>query len=322
MGLTLAVSRRALDDVLEARTALGAVGSSAWFGAAASGPTASGVPAASPHARRTAPTPRVRPHGTPLGLVGVGHEPRARKAPCRAAGLGRRRAPTSAARTTKPGRGPRMTPAHALRHPPGSGRAATRHADTPAGAGPPHAWPWPPTWRHAPRAACGLRPHRRAARGRAPAAGRRAERAGTPGPGAWRWSVPRAPPQGRGVPRGASAGVGPHPPDGRHALRWQVPPPSGSRRQPRPAAQAWSNPGGRRPAGGAPSLRRVCRVDPAGGERRTRWLRWTTRRPPTPAAPAPNARPELRLEAGARYERTLEAVSSRPLFGPVPERAA
>jgi hypothetical protein len=29
----------------------------------------------------------------------------------------------------------------------------------------------------------------------------------------------------------------------------------------------------------------------------------------------PNARLELRLEAGARHERTLEAVSSRPLFG-------
>jgi hypothetical protein len=29
----------------------------------------------------------------------------------------------------------------------------------------------------------------------------------------------------------------------------------------------------------------------------------------------PNARRELRLEAGARYERTLEAVSSTPLFG-------
>jgi hypothetical protein len=37
------------------------------------------------------------------------------------------------------------------------------------------------------------------------------------------------------------------------------------------------------------------------------------------AAPAssslPNARPELLLEAGARHERTLEAVSSRPLLG-------
>jgi hypothetical protein len=31
----------------------------------------------------------------------------------------------------------------------------------------------------------------------------------------------------------------------------------------------------------------------------------------------PNARPELLLEAGARHERTLEAVSSRPLFGEV-----
>jgi hypothetical protein len=29
----------------------------------------------------------------------------------------------------------------------------------------------------------------------------------------------------------------------------------------------------------------------------------------------PNARPELRLEAGARHERTLAAVRSRPLFG-------
>ena len=29
----------------------------------------------------------------------------------------------------------------------------------------------------------------------------------------------------------------------------------------------------------------------------------------------PNARPELLPEAGARHERTLEAVSSRPLFG-------
>src|SRR5262245_42307127 len=29
----------------------------------------------------------------------------------------------------------------------------------------------------------------------------------------------------------------------------------------------------------------------------------------------PNARPEPRLEAGARHEQTLEAVSSRPLFG-------
>ncbi len=29
----------------------------------------------------------------------------------------------------------------------------------------------------------------------------------------------------------------------------------------------------------------------------------------------PNARRELRLEAGARDERTLEAVSSTPLFG-------
>jgi hypothetical protein len=31
----------------------------------------------------------------------------------------------------------------------------------------------------------------------------------------------------------------------------------------------------------------------------------------------PNARPELLLEAGARHERTLEAVSSTPLFGDV-----
>src|SRR5215471_17587313 len=31
----------------------------------------------------------------------------------------------------------------------------------------------------------------------------------------------------------------------------------------------------------------------------------------------PNARRELRLEAGARHERTLEAVSSTPLFGPL-----
>jgi hypothetical protein len=31
----------------------------------------------------------------------------------------------------------------------------------------------------------------------------------------------------------------------------------------------------------------------------------------------PNARPELLPEAGARNERTLEAVSSRPLFGAV-----
>ena len=30
---------------------------------------------------------------------------------------------------------------------------------------------------------------------------------------------------------------------------------------------------------------------------------------------SPNAGPELRLEAGARHERTLEAVSSRPMFG-------
>jgi len=30
---------------------------------------------------------------------------------------------------------------------------------------------------------------------------------------------------------------------------------------------------------------------------------------------SPNARPELLPEAGARDERTLEAVSSRPLFG-------
>ena len=29
----------------------------------------------------------------------------------------------------------------------------------------------------------------------------------------------------------------------------------------------------------------------------------------------PNAGPELRLEAGARHERTLEAVSSRPWLG-------
>src|SRR5262252_2967615 len=31
--------------------------------------------------------------------------------------------------------------------------------------------------------------------------------------------------------------------------------------------------------------------------------------------PGPNAGPELRLKAGARHERTLEAVSSRPWFG-------
>jgi hypothetical protein len=36
----------------------------------------------------------------------------------------------------------------------------------------------------------------------------------------------------------------------------------------------------------------------------------------TPVEPMPNARHELRLEAGARYERTLEAVSSMPLLGP------
>ena len=30
----------------------------------------------------------------------------------------------------------------------------------------------------------------------------------------------------------------------------------------------------------------------------------------------PNAGPELLLEAGARHKRTLEAVSSRPWFGP------
>jgi hypothetical protein len=30
----------------------------------------------------------------------------------------------------------------------------------------------------------------------------------------------------------------------------------------------------------------------------------------------PNAEPELLPEAGARHERTLEAVSSRPLFDP------
>jgi hypothetical protein len=36
---------------------------------------------------------------------------------------------------------------------------------------------------------------------------------------------------------------------------------------------------------------------------------------------AANARPELRLEAGARHERTLEAVSSRPLFG-LPQASA
>jgi hypothetical protein len=32
----------------------------------------------------------------------------------------------------------------------------------------------------------------------------------------------------------------------------------------------------------------------------------------------PNARHELRLEAGATQERTLEAVSSMPLLGPAP----
>jgi hypothetical protein len=32
----------------------------------------------------------------------------------------------------------------------------------------------------------------------------------------------------------------------------------------------------------------------------------------------PNARRELLLEAGVRYERTLEAVSSTPLFGAGP----
>src|SRR5215471_2484709 len=34
-----------------------------------------------------------------------------------------------------------------------------------------------------------------------------------------------------------------------------------------------------------------------------------------PCRRKPNARRELRLEAGARHERTLEAVSSTPLFG-------
>jgi hypothetical protein len=35
----------------------------------------------------------------------------------------------------------------------------------------------------------------------------------------------------------------------------------------------------------------------------------------SPVPVAPNAGPELRLEAGARHERTLEAVSSRPWLG-------
>jgi hypothetical protein len=36
------------------------------------------------------------------------------------------------------------------------------------------------------------------------------------------------------------------------------------------------------------------------------------------ASRTPNAKPELLLKAGARYERTLEAVSSRPLLGGIP----
>jgi hypothetical protein len=37
--------------------------------------------------------------------------------------------------------------------------------------------------------------------------------------------------------------------------------------------------------------------------------------PPTREGPLSNARCELLLEAGARYERTLEAVSSTPFRG-------
>ena len=37
--------------------------------------------------------------------------------------------------------------------------------------------------------------------------------------------------------------------------------------------------------------------------------------PPTREGPLSNARPELLLKAGARHERTLEAVSSRLLLG-------
>jgi hypothetical protein len=40
---------------------------------------------------------------------------------------------------------------------------------------------------------------------------------------------------------------------------------------------------------------------------RRAWKPWLSRKP--------NARPELLPEAGARHERTLEAVSSRPWFG-------